>query len=186
MRSFGLSVGGFFLTFGLTAGAAFGQPDVSSLSISSRDSENLVEWRNPTGSGYEFTRIIARADRFAADADDSSDATLVVDAYGEKGEPDSLPHGPLVNGVAYFYTAHVRYDGSFSSGVPLGSAVDTSGAIRWVFRAGDGATAMSASMSSRRRTTVASTRSSAAPPEEPCRPPTSTFKPRRRSSIGRR
>lgn len=145
MRFLGSLCSGPLLLFSLGANPALGQEDVTTLSVSSRDSENLVEWRNPNGPGYGFTRLIARTDRFARDGEDTSGAVVVVDVQGEKGKHESFPHAPVENGVLHFYAAFVSDGrGSFSPGVrAFGKAVDTSGGIHWVFRAEEGATAMS-------------------------------------------
>jgi len=125
---------------------AFAQNDVSFLTATSTDGENVVEFMNPPLGGYELTRVIGRQDRFATAFDDIDfgQPLFVVDVSGVQGKRGSVVHTGLQNGQPYFYAVFV-FDGvSWSSGANLAAAaVDTSGPIRWRFVTSAGATLMS-------------------------------------------
>lgn len=119
--------------------------EVSFLTATSRNGENLVEFMNPPLGGYELTRIIGRRDRFATTHTDFGPPPLfVVDVGGDAGERSRVVHTGLPLGQNHFYTAFV-FDGlDWSLGANLAvTAVDTSGAIRWRFVTRAGATLMS-------------------------------------------
>ncbi|MGH9389937.1 MAG: hypothetical protein ACRD1Z_10000, partial [Vicinamibacteria bacterium] len=126
---------------------AFAQNEVSFLTATSTDGENLIEFMNPPLGGYELTRVIGRNDRFATAFDDIDfgQPLFVVDVSGVQGKRSSVVHTGLPNGQTRFYSVFV-FDGNetWSSGAFLAAAaVDTSGPIRWRFVTSAGATLMS-------------------------------------------
>jgi len=133
------------LCFLLLSKIAFAQNEVSFLTATSTDGENLIEFMNPPFS-YELTRVIGRNDRFASSFDDIDfgQPLFVVDVRGVSGKRSFVVHTGLTNGQPYYYSVFVFDGEGWSSGANIAAAAqDTSGPIRWRFVTKAGATLMS-------------------------------------------
>lgn len=110
--------------------------DVQFFTITSRDSENVLEWVNPPG--YDKVRIrynTGSSCTFPVDPD--LDGALLTDRTGPAGGRDRLPHSGLGNGTTYCYTLFVDLGGAWSAGRSnRGRPFDTSGAVKWAFSTG--------------------------------------------------
>lgn len=120
--------------------------DVSFLTVTSTNGQNLIEFMNPPFGTYELTRVIGRNDRFATAFDDIDfgQPLFVVDVSGVQGQRSFVVHTGLPNGQPRFYSVFVFDGGGWSPGAFIAAAaVDTSGPIRWRFVTSAGATLMS-------------------------------------------
>jgi outer membrane protein assembly factor BamB len=119
--------------------------DVSFLTVTSTNRTNVIEFMNPPSGDYVVTRVVGRADRYPADAEDFGLPLFGVDVLGVQGQKSSVPHAELTNGQPYYYGVFV-YDGrNWSPGVRIqASPLDTVNTpIRWRFVTRAGATTMS-------------------------------------------
>lgn len=134
------------LGFLLLSKVAFAD-DVSFLTATSTNAQNVIEFMNPPLGGYNRTRVIGRNDRFAASFDDIDfgQPLFVVDVVGVQGQRSFVVHTGLTNGQPYFYSVFVFDGASWSLGAFISAAaVDTVNTpIRWRFVTRAGAVTMS-------------------------------------------
>jgi hypothetical protein len=113
--------------------------DVVFFTITSRDSENVLEWVNPPG--YDTVRIhYTTGSGCTFPTDPLAAGTLLADRTDPDGTGgrDSFPHGGLSNGTTYCYTLFVdKGAGTYSGGRSnRGRPMDTTGPVKWAFSTG--------------------------------------------------
>lgn len=121
--------------------------EVSFLTATSTDGQNVIEFMNPPLGGYDRTRVISRNDRFATQFDDIdfNQPLFVVDVTGIQGKGSFVVQTGLPNGEPRFYSVFVFDGASWSQGKFISAAaVDTVNTpIRWKFITQAGAVTMS-------------------------------------------
>lgn len=118
----------------VTTGAPAG--DVPSFTVTSRDSENVLEWVYPGGTLDVRIRFTSGA-TCVPPTDPVSSGTFLDDVSGSVlGQKDRYLHGGLTNGLSYCYTifagAGPWSPGRSNSGRPM----DTALAVKWSFNTG--------------------------------------------------
>ena len=112
---------------------------VTFLTVTSKDGENVLEWKNPAVAGYAATRI-----QYNVGAPDCTapttpfDGTSLVRQVGTAGAHDTVTHSALANDTTYCYAAFVEVAGpSFGTGrARSGRPMDTSLPVKWAFSTG--------------------------------------------------
>ncbi len=121
----------------LTCGPAGDVPSpLLVLGVTSRNSENVVQWVSPATGPISSLSIRARTDGSdPAGPADGADAGNPGAAPGGKG---SMALTSLTNGTEYRYGAFVRApDGTYSGGrFTLGTPFETSGRVKWSYKTG--------------------------------------------------
>jgi hypothetical protein len=111
--------------------------EVSFFTVTTRDSQNVLEWVYP--AGFSAVRIRYNTGSpcvFPNDADTSF--TFLSDESGAAGARDGFAHGGLANGTTYCYTIFVdKGAGLWSAGrTNSGKPFSTSGPVKWAFQSG--------------------------------------------------
>lgn len=123
------------VTVANTAGPA---DEVPFFTVTSRDSQNVLEWVYP--ASYNKVRVRYTSGPpcvFPANGD--SDGSFLMDVVGLAGERDGITHAPLGNGTTYCYTIFVDTTGAgvWSSGkTNSGTPFATGGPLKWAFHSG--------------------------------------------------
>ena len=112
--------------------------DVLYFTVTSRDSENVLEWVNP--AGYDTVRIrYTTGDPCVYPVDPVLDGSLAGDKMDldGPGDRDRFSHGGLTNDLPHCYTVFVDTGGGYSAGRSnRGRPFDTAGKVKWAFSTG--------------------------------------------------
>lgn len=111
--------------------------NVSAFSATAGDTQNTLNWTNPTDVDFFATEIRVRTDGIFPT--DQNDGTLVVSQQGTAGLADSFTHTNLTNNQSYSYSAFTRdASGNYSTATPVAQATATplatslSTALNWL------------------------------------------------------
>ena len=123
------------VTVSNTAGPA---DEVPFFTVTSRDSQNVLEWVYPAGFNKVRIRYTSGAPcAFPSDGDTSG--SFLMDLVGIAGGRDSVAHNSVGNGTTYCYTIFVDTTGggAWSTGkTNSGTPFATSGPLKWAFHSG--------------------------------------------------
>jgi hypothetical protein len=110
--------------------------DVAFFTVTSRSTQNVLEWVNPPG--YDTVSIHATSGPACTPPSDPLDITTwVADEVGVAGQRDGFPHGGLPPDTTYCYTLFVDTGGSYSAGRSnRGRTTELSGPVKWAFSTG--------------------------------------------------
>jgi hypothetical protein len=111
--------------------------DVEFFTVTSRSTQNVLEWVNPLGFGT--VRILYNEGVTCTfPTDPLGPGTLLPVPAGTPGARDGIPHNGLTNGRTYCYTIFTDQGGGAYSGgrSNSGRPMDTSGPVKWAFSTG--------------------------------------------------
>jgi N-acetylneuraminic acid mutarotase len=110
--------------------------DVAFFTVTSRSTENVLEWVNP--AGYNTVSIHATSGPTCTPPSDPLNITTwVADEVGLAGQRDRFPHGGLTNDVTYCYTLFVDTGGGYSAGRSnRGRPMKATDPVKWAFSTG--------------------------------------------------
>jgi hypothetical protein len=109
----------------------------SGFTVTSRDSENVLQWVNPPGYGTVRIRYNSGVS-CTSPAGPLLSGTLLDDYAGSAGQPVRYPHTPVANDTTYCYTLFVDTGGgTWSAGSSnSGRPFDSDGDVKWAFSSG--------------------------------------------------
>ena len=110
------------------------------LTATATNSQNVVEWLNPSSGGYGSTMVRWSTADYPADP---TAGTLLVDQNDGLGNSGSATHGSLINSTTYFYSVFVDNGaGEYSARKTVSARpFDTSGNVTWAYSTGASALA---------------------------------------------
>ena len=118
-----------------TAGPA---NEVLFFTVTSRDSQNVLEWVYPAAFNKVRIRYTSGAP-CVYPANGDTGGSFLMDVVGIAGARDGIPHNGLGNGTTYCYTVFVDTTGGgvWSSGkTNSGTPFSTAGPLKWAFHSG--------------------------------------------------
>lgn len=112
--------------------------EVPFFTVTSRDSQNVLEWVFPAAYNKVRIRYTSGAP-CAYPANGDTGGSFLMDVVGLAGARDGIPHNSVANGVTYCYTIFVDTTGSgaWSTGkTNSGTPFATGGPLKWAFHSG--------------------------------------------------
>ena len=112
--------------------------EVPFVTVTSRDSRNVLEWVYPAAFNKVRIRYTSGLP-CAYPANGDTDGSFLMDLVGLAGERDSIAHDPVGNGTTYCYTIFVDTTGGgvWSTGrTNSGTPFPTGGPLKWAFHSG--------------------------------------------------